>query len=135
MGKSLQSGTPLRLRDVTAVYSAKKKYARDMEFYAFLQFEFFRQWYKLKKYANDNGIQIIGDIPIYCALDSADVWCEPQLFQLDRDRVPTVVAGFPPGRILGGRAVVGKPHLRLGQNEAGKLSLVGRQNELRKEAV
>ena len=88
--------TPLRLRDVTAVYSAKKKYAKDMEFYAFLQFEFFRQWYKLKKYANDNGIQIIGDIPIYCALDSADVWCEPQLFQLDRDRVPTVVAGFPP---------------------------------------
>lgn len=88
--------TPLRLRDVTAVYSAKKKYAKDMEFYAFLQFEFFRQWYKLKKYANDNGIQIIGDIPIYCALDSADVWCESQLFQLDRDRVPTVVAGFPP---------------------------------------
>ena len=88
--------TLLRLRDVTAVYSAKKKYAKDMEFYAFLQFEFFRQWYKLKKYANDNGIQIIGDIPIYCALDSADVWCEPQLFQLDRDRVPTVVAGFPP---------------------------------------
>ena len=88
--------TPLRLRDVTAVYSAKKKYAKDMEFYAFLQFEFFRQWYNLKKYANDNGIQIIGDIPIYCALDSADVWCESQLFQLDRDRVPTVVAGFPP---------------------------------------
>lgn len=84
--------TLLRLRDVTAIYSAKKKYAKDMEFYAFLQFEFFRQWYKLKKYANDNGIQIIGDIPIYCALDSADVWCEPQLFQLDRDRVPTVVA-------------------------------------------
>ena len=87
---------PLRLRNKNSVDSAKKKYAKDMEFYAFLQFKFFQQWFRLKEYANSNGIQIIGDIPIYCALDSADVWCEPQLFQLDKDRVPTVVAGFPP---------------------------------------
>ena len=79
--------------------------------------------YKLKKYANDNGIQIIGDIPIYCALDSADVWCEPQLFQLDRDRVPTVVAGFPPDA-FSEDGQLWAIHLRLGQNEAGKLSLV-----------
>ena len=88
--------TPLRLRDVTAVYSAKKKYAKDMEFYAFLQFEFFRQWYKLKKYANDNGIQIIGDIPIYVAMDSADTWANPWLFKLDEKNCPTQVAGCPP---------------------------------------
>ncbi len=86
----------LRLRDKKAIEKAKSLYAEDMDFYCFLQFKFFEQWYKLKAYANDNDIEIIGDIPIYCALDSADVWCEPELFQLDENRMPTVVAGFPP---------------------------------------
>ena len=86
----------LRLRDTKEIENAKIRYAEDMDFYCFLQFKFFEQWYKLKAYANDNGIEIIGDIPIYCALDSADVWCEPDLFQLDENRMPTVVAGFPP---------------------------------------
>lgn len=64
---------------------------------------------KLKAYANENGIEIIGDIPIYCALDSADVWCEPELFQLDKDRVPTVVAGFPPDAFSADGQLWGNP--------------------------
>ncbi len=61
-----------------------------------MQYEFYKQWFELKKYVNDKGIKIIGDMPIYVAYDSAEVWCEPELFQLDEDRNPIVVAGFPP---------------------------------------
>lgn len=100
---------PIRLREEKAVASARKKYAEDMEFYAFLQFKFFEQWYKLKEYANAAGIRIIGDIPIYCALDSADVWREPELFQLDENRVPTVVAGFPPDAFSADGQLWGNP--------------------------
>lgn len=60
------------------------------------QWQFFRQWRAVKGYANDNGIEIIGDIPIFVALDSADVWANPQLFHLDERGRPTVVAGVPP---------------------------------------
>ena len=67
----------------------------EIEFYKFVQFEFYRQWYKLKKYANDNGVKIIGDIPIYVAYDSADVWSHPELFQMDDKGKPIAVAGCP----------------------------------------
>ena len=67
-----------------------------IEFYKFAQYEFYRQWYKLKKYANDNGVKIIGDIPIYVAYDSADVWSHPELFQMDDKGKPIAVAGCPP---------------------------------------
>ncbi len=62
----------------------------------FVQYKFFEQWMKVKKYANDRGISIIGDIPIYVSLDSADVWSSPELFQLDKENNPTGVAGVPP---------------------------------------
>lgn len=100
---------PLRLREPQAVARAEKQYATEMDFYAFLQYKFFQQWTKLKEYANSNGIQIIGDIPIYCALDSADVWCEPELFQIDENRVPTVVAGFPPDAFSADGQLWGNP--------------------------
>ena len=61
-----------------------------------MQFKFYEQWMKLKKYANEKGIQIIGDIPIYVAMDSADTWAHPELFQLDEENVPVAVAGCPP---------------------------------------
>ena len=61
-----------------------------------LQFKFDEQWRKLKAYANSKGIRIIGDIPIYVALDSADAWANPGLFQLDQENLPTAVAGVPP---------------------------------------
>ena len=62
----------------------------------FLQWLFFRQWKALKAYANEQGILLIGDIPIFVAGDSADVWSQPKLFLLDKDGFPTVVAGVPP---------------------------------------
>ena len=68
----------------------------DVEFYSFVQFLFFRQWKDLKKYAEEKGIGIIGDMPIYVALDSADIWAEPQWFQLDEENLPTEVSGVPP---------------------------------------
>lgn len=69
---------------------------REIRYEAFLQWQFFRQWMALKAYANEHGILLIGDIPIFVAGDSADVWAEPRLFQLDKDGFPTVVAGVPP---------------------------------------
>ncbi len=69
----------------------------DVFFHKFLQFEFFRQWSKLKEYANSQGIQIIGDIPIYVAHDSADVWAHPEIFCLDEETgEPSLMAGVPP---------------------------------------
>ena len=68
----------------------------EIEFYKYLQFIFRKQWDKLKKYANDNGIEVIGDIPIYVAFDSADAWAAPEMFQFDEEALPTAVAGCPP---------------------------------------
>lgn len=65
-------------------------------FWQFVQYEFFVQWAELKAYANENGVKIIGDIPIYVALDSADVWASPEQFLLDKNGQPTCVAGCPP---------------------------------------
>ena len=62
----------------------------------FIQYLFFEQWGKLKKYANENGIEIIGDLPIYVAFDSADSWSHPELFQFDEKGFPVAVAGCPP---------------------------------------
>ena len=68
----------------------------EVDFYRFVQFLFFRQWKALKDYASEKGVLFIGDIPIYVAMDSADIWAEPQFFQLDADGVPKEVAGVPP---------------------------------------
>ena len=73
-----------------------KSMHEDIEYYRFIQFLFFDEWKRIKKYANDHDIRIIGDIPIYVALDSADAWANPQMFQLDEDNIPTAVAGVPP---------------------------------------
>ena len=68
----------------------------DIEFQQYLQFKFFEQYRALKVYANSKGIKIVGDIPIYVAMDSADTWANAELFQLDKDNMPTAVAGCPP---------------------------------------
>lgn len=68
----------------------------DIEFYEFIQYEFYIEWTALKEYANSKGVQIIGDIPIYVAADSADAWAHPELFQMDSEGHPTAVAGCPP---------------------------------------
>lgn len=79
-----------------AVDSAKKRLADEIKFQKFIQFCFSRQWQKLKKYANDKGISIIGDIPIYISHDSVEVWKMPELFCLDENKRPIAVAGCPP---------------------------------------
>lgn len=86
----------LKKRDEKALSVAKEQYAEDVLFYEFLQYEFEKQWLALKKYANDKDIEIIGDIPIYVAADSADVWANPKLFDLDKDCMPIHIAGCPP---------------------------------------
>jgi len=86
----------IRLREPEAVSRYEKLYAEEILVWEFLQFLFFKQWASLREYASEKGIGIIGDLPIYVALDSADVWASPELFLLDEDRVPTAVAGVPP---------------------------------------
>ena len=80
-----------------AIYEFRNSvYREEYCFWLFLQYEFNIQWAKLKEYANSKGISIIGDIPLYVAYDSADVWSHPELFKLDEDLNPTQVAGVPP---------------------------------------
>ncbi len=96
-GKSYISwAEDIRRRDKKALDIYSAKYAEDVEFYCFLQYEFLKQWSGLKKYANKKDIKIIGDIPIYVAFDSADTWAGPQLFQFDEKGYPVAVAGCPP---------------------------------------
>lgn len=86
----------IRLRKIDAVAAYTKKYAYEIGFYYFQQYMFLTQWKKLKAYANQAGIEIVGDIPIYVAFDSADTWANPELFQLDEENLPIGVAGCPP---------------------------------------
>lgn len=86
----------IRLRKPEAMRRYSEELKEDVGFYRFLQYLFQSQWTALKAYANRNGIKIIGDIPIYVAADSADVWASPELFQLDENGLPTAVAGCPP---------------------------------------
>lgn len=88
---------PIRLRKPEAVKRYEELLREEIGYWKFLQFKFYEQWEQLKNYVNGLGISIIGDIPIYVALDSADVWTHPELFQLDPDTLtPLRVAGVPP---------------------------------------
>ncbi len=86
----------IRLRKKSAMALYREKLSGEIDFYCFVQFIFYVQWNTLKNYANKNGIEIIGDIPIYVAFDSSDTWANPELFLLDKDNVPIEVAGCPP---------------------------------------
>ena len=83
-------------RDKSALQCSKKELNDEMGFWIFLQYLFFNQYFKLKEYANKSGISIIGDIPIYVAEDSVDVWAESKLFMMDENNSPICVAGVPP---------------------------------------
>ncbi len=103
--------------DIRFRYSYALDYYRrelyfDIEFQMYMQFKFFQQYRALKAYANSKGIQIIGDIPIYVAMDSADTWANPQLFQLDENNVPTAVAGCPPDGFSADGQLWGNPLYR-----------------------
>ena len=86
----------IRLRYDYAMDYYRRELYFDIEYQMYLQFKFFQQYGWLKNYANSQGIKIIGDIPIYVAMDSADTWANPRLFQLDDRNMPTAVAGCPP---------------------------------------
>ncbi len=101
--KSVYGGT---FRELPAAYRHKEElaisefrknmYKKEYCFWLFLQYEFFIQWKKLREYVNSKGIKLIGDIPLYMAADSADVWARPDMFMLDEDINPVKVAGVPP---------------------------------------
>ena len=86
----------LKNREPEALVKAKEELKDAIDFYKFQQYEFDRQWKKLHAYANKQGIQIVGDIPIYVAFDSADAWAAPEMFQFDEENNPVAVAGCPP---------------------------------------
>ena len=86
----------LKNRELEALVKAKEELKDAIDFYKFQQYEFDRQWKKLHAYANKQGIQIVGDIPIYVAFDSADAWAAPEMFQFDEENNPVAVAGCPP---------------------------------------
>ena len=86
----------VKTRDPDALAEYRERLEDEIEFRAFCQFVFDRQWRDLRGYANDRGISIVGDLPIYVALDSADVWAAPETFLLDEANEPTVVSGVPP---------------------------------------
>jgi 4-alpha-glucanotransferase len=87
---------PIRLREPEALAEWRELLKDDVRFYQFAQFQFRRQWTALKRYANERDIQVIGDIPIFVAHDSADVWANRDLFRLDDQGQLTVVSGVPP---------------------------------------
>ena len=86
----------IRVRAPEAVARYEKELAEDVAFYTYLQYLFFKQWGELREYIHNLGIRIIGDLPIYVAMDSADVWAEPEFFQLGEGNIPTEVSGVPP---------------------------------------
>ncbi len=122
-GKSwLEWDEGLRKRDSHALWEFNSSHGDEIMFWEFLQYKFFEQWELLKNYANDNGVSIIGDIPIYVALDSAEVWVYPDLFELDAELLPTAVAGCPPdafsptGQLWGNPLYDWKRHKEVGFN-------------------
>lgn len=101
--KTEQDGKPwhewepsLVRREPVALAEARVKLHQQIEAHKFAQFLFFKQWFELKAYCNERGVSLIGDVPIFVAQDSADVWTNPEQFKLDGNGIPTVVAGVPP---------------------------------------
>jgi 4-alpha-glucanotransferase len=90
---------PLRRRDAEALATARKAHAGEIEYWRFVQWCWAEQCMALKRYANDKGVALIGDIPIYVADNSADVWSRPDLYHLGDDGRPSVIAGVPPDEL------------------------------------
>jgi len=106
---------PLRSREASALAAARTEHAARIHAYRFIQWLFFRQWRALKEYANQREIRIVGDIPIYVAMDSADAWSNPDQFFFDDEYQPTVVAGVPPDYFSATGQLWGNPIYRWAQ--------------------
>ena len=117
-----ESGT--RMRNPEALSSARNKFAGEISRHAFRQWLFFRQWQAVKDYANQKGVKIIGDIPIFVAYDSADAWSNPDLFYFNNTGKPTVVAGVPPDYFSPTGQLWGNPLYRWDVHKADRVSMV-----------
>lgn len=102
----------IRLRKPEAMEKYGETLHEEIQFYCYQQYLFAKQWMSLKQYANEKGIQIIGDIPIYVAFDSADTWANPELFQLNEENIPIAVAGCPPDAFSATGQLWGNPLYR-----------------------
>lgn len=110
----------IKLRHANAIEYYNRELYYDIEFHKYIQFKFVQHWNALKNYANQKGIQIVGDIPIYVAMDSADTWANPQLFQLDSNNQPIAVAGCPPDGFSATGQLWGNPLYRWDYHEQTK---------------
>ncbi|NLW54195.1 MAG: 4-alpha-glucanotransferase [Clostridiaceae bacterium] len=108
----LKRRNPVRLAEFI------ENHKEEIEFREFLQFLFFRQWERLHTYARNSGIEVMGDLPIYVAGDSVEVWTEPDLFQMDEDLNPTFVSGTPPDGYTDGGQLWGSPLFKWEVHEA-----------------
>ncbi|HMD90664.1 MAG TPA: 4-alpha-glucanotransferase [Anaerolineaceae bacterium] len=108
----------LRMREPNSLAQFQKSNIDSIQRHCFRQFLFFRQWQTIHQYANKKSIQIIGDIPIFVAFDSAETWSHPELFQLNEKRLPTVVAGVPPDYFSPTGQLWGNPHYRWSVHKA-----------------
>ena len=111
----------IRLRKPEAMESYRRLLSDDIGFYEFQQIKFEEQWQALKAYANEKGIRIIGDIPIYVAFDGADSWCHPELFQFDEENLPKAVAGCPPDAFAATGQLWGNPLYDWGYHRENRL--------------
>lgn len=102
----------LRDRDPAALAEANRRLAAQIEQVRFTQFVFFRQWHQLREYANSRGVLLFGDVPIFVAYDSAEVWAQREYFRVDADGRPEVVAGVPPDYFSETGQRWGNPHYR-----------------------
>lgn len=102
----------LKTRQPDALWQARQTLSDNVRFYCFVQYLFSIQWQGLRKYAHEKGIKIVGDVPIYVPLDSADVWSAPELFLLDQDLNPEAVAGVPPDGFTADGQLWGNPLYR-----------------------
>lgn len=108
----------LRLRSDEALAAARDDLETPRLFHAFLQFQFRRQWNELHTYANDRGVRIIGDIPIFAAYDSVDVWANRSLFHLDEEGFPSVISGVPPDYFSADGQLWGNPVFDWSENRS-----------------
>ena len=117
--KDLNKGAPwycwnqaVKMREPDAIWQCRQDLKDEIRFYCFVQYIFYRQWNDLRNYAHENGVRIIGDVPIYVPYDSVDVWSNPELFLLDDQMCPTAVAGVPPDGFSADGQLWGNPLYR-----------------------
>jgi 4-alpha-glucanotransferase len=104
----------IQKRDPKSLENWKRKLNHEIRYHKYQQYQFFEQWSELKRYCNEQGIRLIGDMPIFIALDSAEVWSHPEMFHLDDSGRPTVVAGVPPDYFSKTGQLWGNPLYRWG---------------------